>query len=509
MNYRRKTLLKQLLAALGLVIVAGSFWYTDRLVEDIAKEERKQIKLWAEAIQKKARLVNYTDILFEQLRSEERKKVLLYMEANKRLASEENNLDLTFLTNILSDNNTVPVIWTDETGKVKATRNLDSIAEKNPVMRAAILEEMRAAYPPIEIKYLNDRRDFLYYKDSRLITDLEYTFHDLQQSFISEVVTNAASSPVIFTDSTRTRIIAVGNIDSSLFDTPAKTAALISEMESANTPIAVTLEEGSRYFIFYEDSALLRQLRYYPVVQFIAIGLFILLGYYFFHLSRRSEQNLIWAGMAKETAHQLGTPLSSLLGWINYLQEKYPGEQAAGELMKDAERLRDIAERFSKIGSVPELFPLSLYRQTLDALAYLEKRSSRNVQIHLQCPEHLKTAEAKINPTLFQWVIENLAKNAIDAMSGKGKLNLSIGETPQHLYLDVSDTGKGIPQGEKNRIFKPGFTTKQRGWGLGLALARRIIEEYHKGRIWLYASKPTEGSTFRISLKKISDDRHT
>lgn len=504
MNYRRKILLKQLLAALGLLIVAGSFWYTHLLVEDIAREERKQVKLWADAIQKKARLVNYTDILFAQLRGEERKKVLLYMEANKRLASDDLNMDLTFLTNILSDNTTVPVIWTDAGGRVKAVRNLDPETEKNPDKIIEVLLEMKAAYTPIEIRYLNDKTDFLYYKDSRLITDLEYTFRDLQQSFISEVVSNAASSPVIFTDSNRSRIIASGNIDTTAWLDSARIRGLIADMERANKPIAVTLEEGSRYYIYYEDSALLKQLRYYPLVQFIAIGLFILLGYYFFHVSRRSEQNLIWAGMAKETAHQLGTPLSSLLGWIEYLREKYPGEQASEELMKDAERLADIAERFSKIGSVPELTATSLYVETQKALAYIGKRSPRNVRISLHCPVELQQTQTRLNVTLFQWVIENLTKNAVDAMGGKGLLNLNIGQSSGRIYLDIADTGKGIPPAERTRIFKPGYTTKRRGWGLGLALARRIVEEYHRGKIVLLQSKPGDGSVFRILLEKVN-----
>jgi signal transduction histidine kinase len=190
------------------------------------------------------------------------------------------------------------------------------------------------------------------------------------------------------------------------------------------------------------------------------------------------------------------------LGWIAYLKEKYPQEQASDELMKDAERLSDITERFSKIGSVPELKIASLFEETRHMLSYLEKRIPRNVSISFECPENLKEIRVKLNPTLFQWVIENLTKNAIDAMGGRGKLTLKMGQTGNRVYLDVADTGKGISTGDRKRIFLPGFTTKQRGWGLGLALARRIIEEYHRGKIVLLSSKPGEGSTFRIVMER-------
>jgi hypothetical protein len=498
--YQRKQLWKKSLLATAVLIVLGSFWYTNQLVENISAEERNSVKIWAEALTKKAKLVHYTDKLFEDLRNEERKKVELWVEANKRLTSDDPNVDLNFLTRILTDNTTVPVIWADGQKTVKAYRNLNRDSNITPEYLQQEIERMEEKYEPIPITYLNSPTDYLYYDDSRIFSELQHTFSDLEQSFISEVVSNSASVPVIITDSSQSQIIAWGNMDSTLMVDSSGHAKIIREMKGENKPIEINLQAKVTNYIFYQDSSILKQLKYYPFIQFGVIGLFILIGYVLFSTARRAEQNQVWVGMAKETAHQLGTPLSSLMGWVEYIKEKKLDPIVAQELSKDVQRLETITERFSKIGSLPELKPENIQSALEPIVDYMKSRSPKKVEFKIHYPEYL--AQAKLNVPLFNWVIENLVRNAVDAMSGVGSITFKLSETEKEIFVDISDTGKGISPGKKKDVFEPGFTTKTRGWGLGLALSRRIIEDYHKGKIFVKSSKPGEGTTFRIVLNK-------
>ena len=469
------------------------------LVNKISKEERTKVELWAEAIQKKARLVNYTDKLFDKLREEERKKVEIWVEASKKLTSTADNLDIGFLTKIITDNTTVPVIWTNGNGRIKSHRNLDSNASESPESLEKEVENMRSKFDPIRIKYDDNQSDFLYYKDSKLIEELEHTFKDLEQSFISEVVTNSASVPVLYLDSSLTKVLAFGNIDSSTIMNKNELNDLIAIMKTENDPIEIQLQEGAFQYILYRNSWILVQLKYYPFVQLGIIGIFILISYFLFSTARRSEQDQVWVGMAKETAHQLGTPLSSLMGWIEYIKVKNLDNTMAIELEKDVKRLETITERFSKIGSLPELKSQAIHIPLKMGLDYMETRSPKKVVY-----EFINETQAHVNmnTSLFNWVIENLCRNAIDAMAGKGKLTFHLFELDNKIILDITDTGKGLNTSDWKNIFEPGFTSKKRGWGLGLTLAKRIIEEYHSGKIFVKSSKPNEGTTFRISLNK-------
>jgi LytS/YehU family sensor histidine kinase len=252
-------------------------------------------------------------------------------------------------------------------------------------------------------------------------------------------------------------------------------------------------------YLYYKDSNILSQLRFYPFLQLMVIFLFILIGYLAFNRSKKSEQNLVWAGMAKETAHQIGTPLSSLMAWVEILKGKEGMEEISIEINKDVKRLETITERFSKVGSKPNLENQNIYDILNHTVAYLQNRLSTNVNIELenQCSD----ATAPINHTLFEWVVENICKNATDAMQGKGKIKISIFNEYDYLKIDIKDTGKGLQKANFKRIFEPGFTTKKRGWGLGLSLSKRIIEEYHLGRLYVKSSSE-EGTTFRISLHR-------
>ena len=281
----------------------------------------------------------------------------------------------------------------------------------------------------------------------------------------------------------------------------------IEEMQAEHEALLITLRTKNEItgyqFIYYKNSELLSQLKYYPLVQLLVIGIFGMIAFLIFNYSKAAEQNRVWVGLAKETAHQLGTPLSSLMAWVEYLKssEKLKDLEMIGELEKDVERLNMITSRFSNIGSEPTLENTNLYEVMNETVAYLKRRVSTKVKFTITCVPNYDL-EAYINKPLFEWVIENLCKNSVDAMSGEGHINIRILRANEgHVLIDVSDTGKGLPKSKIQKIFQPGYSTKKRGWGLGLTLVKRIIENYHKGKIYVKNSEPNQGTTFRISLK--------
>jgi two-component system, sporulation sensor kinase D len=253
--------------------------------------------------------------------------------------------------------------------------------------------------------------------------------------------------------------------------------------------------------VCYDDSVMLKRLEFYPFVQLGVVLIFVIIAIFALLTSKRAEQNKVWVGLSKETAHQLGTPISSLMAWSEILKENYPQDELIPELDKDVKRLQLIADRFSKIGSLPELVPTSLNEVLNHVIDYMDRRTSKNIKIIKEFPAH--DIILNLNSSLFEWVIENISKNAVDAMGGeKGSITLSVEETEAKVIIDIADTGKGIKKKDIRNVFRPGFTTKKRGWGLGLCLAKRIVEEYHKGKIWVKSSEVGKGTTFRIELKK-------
>lgn len=502
--YSKKQRWKLLLAGAAILIIAASLWYTNILVNKIAKEERNKVQLWAEAIQNKASLVSYTGELFEKISGEERNKIELWAEANKRAATSNNNDDLTFYLDILSGNTTIPVIVIDKSENIVNWRNFDIKATDDT---AQFLQEQlqlmkNNGKTPIDLIYHIPGYTFkqkLYYKDSKIFSELKIVLDDLIESFISEIVVNSASVPVVYTDSSQTNVIEYGNLDGDSLS-QNKLESVIAEMRLENEPIAININNQTTNYIFYKDSKLLTQLKYYPYFQFFIIALFLLISYYLFSTSRKVEQNQVWVGMAKETAHQLGTPLSSLIAWVEYLKTKEIEESTINELSKDITRLEMITERFSKIGSVPKLEHESLNKVITNTVSYLKVRISKKVNITISSQNNAEIM-AKVNPSLFSWVLENLIKNAVDAMKGEGEIDIYITDQTQFVYIDISDTGSGIPRSKQKTIFEPGYTTKQRGWGLGLSLVKRIIENYHEGKIFVKQSDPT-GTTFRVVLNK-------
>jgi signal transduction histidine kinase len=368
---------------LAVIIGIGSFLYTNWLVKKMAIEERKNVELWAEATR---RLIN-TDI--------------------------NSNQDITFLTDIIKGNTSIPIITTDSVGKILEKKNIT------------------------------------------------YTEENREKVLLRE----------------------------------------LKKMREENAPITISLSESETQYLHYRDSVLLENLKYYPLIQFAVIFLFIMVAYLAFSSSRNAEQNQVWVGMSKETAHQLGTPISSLMAWVELLKMQNIDPTLIEEFEKDTQRLEKITERFSKIGSVPELISTDVAETIRSTISYLKTRSSLKVKYILDFDEQARY-DVPLNASLFSWVIENLCKNAIDAMNNVGTIHISIQEKGDQIQIDVIDSGKGISKSYHKTVFQPGFTTKKRGWGLGLSLAKRIVENYHKGKIFLKQSEINKGTTFRILLQK-------
>tara|TARA_B110000971_G_scaffold40773_1_gene39950 strand:- start:3967 stop:5118 length:1152 start_codon:yes stop_codon:yes gene_type:complete len=379
-NLKIKKTNKTLLLLSALVIGVATLWFTNSLVKDLKNEERTKVKIWAKATEQTTDIDNLDE-------------------------------DISFIFEVINHNNTIPVILSDDQGKILYHKN----------------------FPPNKIK-----------KEGYLQKELLL-------------------------------------------------------MKENSEPIVFEYADGKENRIYYKDSIILTRLKFFPYVMLLIVTLFILIGYLAFSASRKSEQNKVWAGMARETAHQIGTPLSSLMGWITLLQAKEGVDDIAIEMNKDILRLQTIAERFSKIGSQPELVKLDLTKVLKRSFNYMKDRSSAKVKYEMDVPSPVF---ASINPQLFGWVVENIIRNAIDALEQKGTIFLSVKEQNKKIYIDITDTGKGIKSSELKTVFEPGFTTKKRGWGLGLSLVKRIVEEYHKGQVFVLSSELTKGTTFRVVLNK-------
>lgn len=354
----------------------------------------------------------YTQFLVRSLKAEERKKVEMWAEATRLINRADSTQNLDFLLSIIENNNTVPVILTDGSDNIIATRNIEQVKIDDSGLMGVKLEKMK----------------------------------------------------------------------------------------SDNEPIIIDLGNGSTNRIYYKDSIILSQLIYYPFIQLGFIILFILVSYLALSSSRKAEQNRVWVGMSKETAHQLGTPTTSMSGWIERLQATYPENPVMKELALDVKRLEKVTERFSRIGSKPSLTQENITSLIQNSVNYLKTRSSSKILFVLPFSAD-EEINIPVNPPLFEWVIENVCKNAIDAMEGDGEITIRVEEAEKHAIIDISDTGKGMPKSAWKKVFNPGFTTKKRGWGLGLSLAKRIIEEYHHGKIFVKTSEIGRGTCIRIIMK--------
>ena len=322
---------------------------------------------------------------------------------------------------------------------------------------------------------------------------------DKDFNFLVQIIQNNETVPVILTNK-EGDIISYRNLDTSRINNNKYLARQLQKMKEKNEPIEIHFGKDNINYIYYNNSIILTQLSYFPYIQLAVIILFILISYYAFSVARKAEQNQVWVGLSKETAHQLGTPTSSLMAWVELLRMKNVDEEITAELEKDVLRLEKIAARFSKIGSKPNLQLVNITNILQNVLSYLKTRFSDKIALNLHFPD--EEIFVPINPPLFEWVIENICKNAYDAIGGKGTIDVYIRKNKHKIYIDIEDDGKGIPKTKHKTIFKPGYTTKRSGWGLGLSLSKRIVEQYHNGRIYVLNAEPDKGTAIRIALRK-------
>ena len=334
------------------------------------------------------------------------------------------------------------------------------------------------------------------------IRQMQISENEVEINFCLEIIRNNTSIPVILTDDDN-NIVQSRNLSDSLaiMSDSAYAARCIESLQAKHDPIVINLPDNHKNFIYYDDSTVLKQLAHFPFIQLSIIAIFLLVAYLAFSSSRRAEQNKVWIGMSKETAHQLGTPISSLMAWIEILKQDESNASYVAEMQKDIDRLQMIADRFSKIGSLPTLQPCNLSEVINTAVGYMRNRVSSNITLDVKDnTEH--NVMVKLNTSLFNWVIENMIKNAIDAMDGKGCITIKMNETLKYAEILMTDTGKGLAKNQFKAIFTPGYTTKERGWGLGLSLVQRIVKDYHRGKIMVQSSEIGVGTTFKILLPK-------
>lgn len=502
--YQNKTRLKLFLLVTALLIALVTLWYTNHLANRIATDEEKKVKLWADAIDKKAKIVKYTNDLFIRISEQERNNVTIWANATKLLSTTTDEQVFTFLNDITAGNKNTPMLLVNEDLHIIGSRNIENLNIQDSTIFRGKVEEVFGKYPPIKIEntIVGIRIvNYIFYLDSKIFTDLKAILKDLLESFVSEVVINSASVPVILVNENG-QIENTGNIENNIVKNEKLLRAKLDNMKSSGKSLYVDLGPGKSKTLYYENSEIYNQLKFFPFIQLSIFAGFLLVGYIAFSGARRVEENQVWVGMSKETAHQMGTPLSSLNAWVELLKESTIEElkemNIAEEIEKDVLRLSLVADRFSKIGSKPELKAMNLEHIIEDTVSYFKVRTS--LRTHFEINKIDPIGEVKINKELFIWVLENLIKNAIDAMEGIGSITINYGHFNDNIYIDIVDTGKGIPKGSFETIFQPGYTTKTRGWGLGLSLCKRIVVNYHKGKIFVKDSKAGQGTTFRILL---------
>ena len=410
-----------------------------------SKKQRWKLVLSLLAILISVASVFITNKLVKELKSEETKKIEIWAQATKQLVNSSSQGDFSLAIKVVFENRNIPVILVDECDSILETRNIKYFSKSDSLILSNY-ESIRYNANPIKQDSITT------IKAQKLLNQYRLYLHN----------------------------------------------TLNDMRESGDEPIEINFI-GDKQWIYYADSELLNNLRYYPIYQLLFISIFVFIGYMVFSSARKSEQNQVWAGMAKETAHQIATPLSSLMAWSELIKDN-KNEEMVFEIKKDLNRLETIADRFSKIGSKPKLEKHEIISIVEKSVKYLKSRLSQNTEFIIETSEN--ELFTNINKTLLEWVIENICKNAVDAMQGKGKIKIAISESNSNIQIIIKDTGKGIDKLLISDIFKPGVTSKTRGWGLGLSLSKRIIEDYHKGKLFLLESNSKEGTSFAITLPK-------
>lgn len=512
--YSNKQRWKIILLVLALIFVGVSLFVSNQIVSKVHDREKERAKQWAGAIRKKVELVRLTNQTFTQLREKEREKIALWIDASKEIAKPtalDMNSDFSFPLRIINQNKNIPVVLVDDENEISTYVNIPfdtSIfrpnhpeATKKELLQLfedsllSLSQKWKNVNPPFTIEVYTDLFMTYYYGDSKEIIRLEHDKDSLLASFNADLINNEGLVPVLLFDVKNDSVI--GSNLPAIKISGVNLEKTKNELSRGNEPISILFGENQQMLLYFDSSSELKQLKFFPYIQFVIIGLFIFIAYLIFSTFRKAEQNKVWAGMAKETAHQLGTPLSSLMAWTELLDNDENNKSITVEMRKDITRLDKVTDRFSKIGSEAKLKDEDLVQTTEHIIEYLRPRISKLVAIHF---EHVVMPKVNHNASLLEWVIENIIKNGVDAMEAKGSIDVFIHFDNTHAYIDISDTGKGIDSKNFNKIFKPGFSTKKRGWGLGLSLVRRIVNEYHKGKVFVLHSELNKGTTFRISL---------
>ena len=501
-NYTRNVRLNWYILTFGMVIAVVMFIPMNTIIKKLRQDEQKKVELWAAAVNNKAELIKRTQDFYQKASQSEQTRLQQFIDAYKIIMSQSEDADLSspklrFYTKIIMDNKTIPVIITDEFNNITLSQNVD-IPQEQTVLTGDLLRKF-SRNKPFEYEVYGMKFK-LYYTSSLVYSDLKDMLDDLTNSLLNEVAENYVFVPVIVTDSAKEYIYISGNIPADRFS-KENLKNTIDYMTKDNTPIKISMYDNKTGYIYYKRSPELTVLKYYPFLYAFILILMALLLFQIFRTMKISEQNSVWIGMSKETAHQLGTPISSLMGWTELLRMNPENEQACKEIDKDIARLNLITQRFSQIGSAVDLKQQDITLIIYNAVSYLQLRIPKKVNFVINVPLN-HPLMLPLNKPLFEWTVENLIKNAVDAMEGSGTITIDLEEKSSHVHLDITDTGKGMERNQFKQIFRPGYTTKKRGWGLGRSLVKRIIEEYHKGKIYVKNSAPNEGTTFRIELYK-------
>jgi signal transduction histidine kinase len=495
--YTSKQRWKLLLVILALAVVGGSLFYSNQSIQKIGGRERTKARQWALALRKKAELVDLNSEIFTALQEKERQKMALVVRANRTLLDASDlsmSQDVDFALEIIEANKDIPFILLNDDGSISQSRNIDPETPKPAILQLAKnwIDEGRS----YQIQVFEDMYMTLCHGFSKELLQLQAHSDSLISSFNADLTDQKSLVPVLLYDPQTKRIEASNLAQKEL--TPSKIKRTIQEMTARYQPIELTIK-GRKKLLYLKDSEEVKQLFWLPYLQFGVLGLLVFVGYLLFSMYRKAEQNQVWAGMAKETAHQLGTPLSSMMAWVAHLEQQAIDPMIPREMHKDLERLEKITDRFSKIGSGAKLIEGDLAATIENNLLYLKARLSQKVEMQFELDGE-RPLMVLHNASLMEWVVENICKNAVDAMEGIGTLRIHIQEVAEWVHIDISDTGKGLTPKQFKTIFEPGYSTKKRGWGLGLTLVKRIVEEYHKGKVFVLQSEPDKGTTFRISI---------
>lgn len=474
----------------------------------MAREERTRIRNWAISTQRQVELSNQVRTIYAKMETEERQYAMVWSYVYEQVlgVTPTSLRDFDYLMRIIS-NNRRPFILVDNNDNIVDSKDPEIRPDLNPRLTPEI-REAYSDYPPIVV----DAQGMifrLYFKPSEVFVHLRDIFDGLDSSFSQESLVNisAVTVPVLITNKSQEIVYAYANMKKEDFYSRSAINELIRRMRKENEPIRLSIPgpEMEEMLVFYESSPMLRNMEYFSFAILIALLIVVLGILSLLSFTKRMEQNQVWWGMSKETAHQLGTPLSSLLAWIDYYKLK-EGEPMASEdlaeIEKDVKRIELVTNRFSKIGSIPELNWENVVPVVFRCVNYLRSRSSSKVKYSVNVPPET-VMMAQINAQLVEWVLENLCKNALNAIEDNaGEINVVMSETSEYVVIDVQDTGKGMPKSMYSKIFDPGFTTKTRGWGVGLTLCKRIVEDYHSGKIFVKSSVVKVGTTFRVMLNK-------